>query len=602
MASTPTLFLVYCILVLVLLGVVLGGRVFRVPRLQQTGAIGLIGVTVIWFYYVIIVESSNAPFIDDYNLLDTFHRMVYAPEWGDRMKALFEQVNQHRFAFERVLMYGIFRVTGSPAVHIQILAGNLFLLGILYQLYLVFRETDLHLFYFVPVALLLFSLLYYENAIWGIAAMQNTPLLFFLLLAARGISRESVPGDRMALVSAVVISFISGNGIAVWLVGAAVMVVQRRYRMLLLWLGAACAVLAFYFLFDYQFVASDRTNLFRYPVNNFIYLAGFMGSIFLGDYTHFEHRQYYPDMLLSVAGGLIMMGICGVWLLCTWYNRRSKKRRIYWLMTVVMLFLLGTGAMLVVSRPVEANILRGGEVFARRYVIFGTMFAVCVYLATLYLVRKRSVGRTVTMVAGITIGIAMNLGGYYLFLPKLFKQKATLELDTYYIQHHNYMLLSAGNRYGERLFWNHPSAFISIVQRLEETGIYRFGTTADSTFREDSLTNGRNWQTKVTFHQEAGFAPEKERLVTLEAAPAGTEKRKPVYFVLKSDHTTFILPALARLTPPGELVSRRAYLTPPYSYTFPRMKFPAGNYEIRIVVEGAAKQLEMINTGQLLPM
>src|SRR5690606_32116296 len=76
----------------------------RPLKYQNPTAVALSVLAIAYFFFIIYKLTTSYAFTDDYNLLDSFHRMLYAEKPIDKIKAFFEQVNEHRFAFERVLM------------------------------------------------------------------------------------------------------------------------------------------------------------------------------------------------------------------------------------------------------------------------------------------------------------------------------------------------------------------------------------------------------------------------------------------------------------------------------------------------------------------
>lgn len=601
MPASPILLFPYILAITLLTVLFIPGK----SPVRRLATAGLLVLPPLYFFYILYTQTTSIAFIDDYNLLDTFHRMLYAPQASERIKAFFEQVNEHRFAFERALMFVIYFFSGQPDPKIQIFTGNLFLLGILFLFYRFFRETRLPPHYFIPVPLLLFSLLYYENAIWGIAAIQNTPLLFFALLTATGLGMKSTKGDMIAFAGAILISFTSGSGISCWIIGALVYFFQKRYRQLAIWLLVAAGILIFYFSFDYHLHPKDRSNLYHHLFYNIIYGVSFLGSIFLGDYGHLERIRFYPDVLLCFMAGGVMLAVALYWLWQTLRRRADTHDQAYWFMSAAMLFFLATGAMLVVSRPVNVNIIQGGEVFSRRYVIFSLGLFICCYLAVLYLLRRQEFLRRAAGAAGLALAIILNTGAWYLFLPNLLRSKAELSLDPYYVREHDNTLLSFGEFYKERLFWNHPTAFSDLLKRLADTRLYNpdsgeLHDLAVLTDKEKKGLDASDWKVSLTSRPDVGFNSRMNRKLTLAVVKPGEESIQPVYLALKSRSGQFLIPALADISGFSELFGNRQYFTNRYSYTFWKTKFPEDIYNVWIVARGEDGNFRLLNTGKAI--
>ncbi len=113
------------------------------------------------------------------------------------------------------------------------------MLGILYLFFLAFKKEKVSWHYFIPVPYILFNLVYFENAIWGIAAIQNTPLLFFAMLTAYFIGKPDKRSWIFAVLAAIVTMFISGSGMLTWIIGGVILLFQKRYKLLAQWIGIA---------------------------------------------------------------------------------------------------------------------------------------------------------------------------------------------------------------------------------------------------------------------------------------------------------------------------------------------------------------------------
>ncbi|MEY4539599.1 MAG: hypothetical protein RLZZ306_1356, partial [Bacteroidota bacterium] len=70
-------------------------------------------IPIFFFYYIIFINTVNIPFQDDYSLLDSIYQMETSTTFVEWLKAFFKQINQHRFGFERGVMWLIYRVFNS---------------------------------------------------------------------------------------------------------------------------------------------------------------------------------------------------------------------------------------------------------------------------------------------------------------------------------------------------------------------------------------------------------------------------------------------------------------------------------------------------------
>jgi hypothetical protein len=589
-------FLPYAGAILVLLlAIVL--TTFRKSNLNRTLSIGAAGLSIAYFYFIVITFSSQAAYIDDFNLLDSFHRMLYADLFSDRIKALFEQVNEHRFAFERVLMYIIYLTTGSPSPKIQILIGNLFLMGILGLFFKFFQRSRLPFAYFLPVVLVVFSLLYYENVFWGIAAMQNTPLIFFAMLSAWGLGKKTKNGDLLASVAAILTTFTSGSGTAIWIVGFLILLVQKRHRFLMLWLCLALLFLSFYFTFDYSLHSKDRSGLLSHPVPNFGIFLGFLGSLFSEGFHYGQKDHFTLRTLASVAAGGFVFAIATGWLLKSWFNGAKRDTLVYSFLSGVLLFVMATAALLVISRPTTSSSLNMHDILSSRYLIFSVTTWVSVYLALLFFFKTSPrIARSIFL-AFLFVNLTVHLASYYSFLPEVVAQKETLDLDKWYTDERDGSLLSFGEVYGDRLFWNHPTAFKTLVKDLEESHLYQPDKKPESPLLEeiDQLRTSPDrpsslWSATTTYERFSGFNGRPNALFTLTVTPPDGKTPEPRYFVIQSPEHQFILPALAERASLIESLKTGCFWRNRFYTSFPALKFPEDTYDVYLVTKNGESE------------
>lgn len=577
-----TLFIPYTILTTVLIiAVIVNLRSDQTP-FNKIIAGCLICLPIVYFFTFLSIHIVDVPFSDDYNLLDSFIRMTGATTFEGRIQALFEQVNQHRFAFERSVMYLLYLISGDFSVKTHILIGNLALIGIVYLLYQHFKNTHLPLSYFIPVPLLIFSLLFYENATWSIAALQNTPILFFAMLTSYLLGKSRF---TLALLTAIVTTFISGNGVSIWIVGIILLFFQEKYSRMITWLVIAGLIVSFYFTYDYHYYKSAGVSLLSFPVQNFLLVNAFWGNIFYGDFSHIDTRTLYPDILASVLTGISLLILTLILLFKTVIEFKYNRQPANWMLIGTMLFVLATGSMLVISRPTDWNILHGGDVFSRRYMIFGTTLFVCGYLVFIDLIKTNKPVRTIIFICMSLFAGVAHLGSYYFFAPKVITTQEELSLDSFYIQNHG-TLLSIGETYGEKPFWNHPHTFLNLLKTASQKDLFEHPAPTvhnellNKEAQVDQAFINLKLKSKISKTVKNLGGTSKTINLMLEYNPEIEADVK--YFIFRSSSHELIVPAVLRNIPvehPKDLFKKS------YSYTFREEKFPAGTYEVYVAAE-----------------
>jgi hypothetical protein len=564
------------------------GATFAIPKIgaaRKPIGIILIFVPVIYFYIILDAHLINIPFTDDFNLLETVDKFRNAPDFLSAIKALFEQVNQHRFAFERIVMLVMVFFTGTVNIKSQIILGDLFLLGILYMLFRAFKKEEVSFYYFIPVPYVLFSLMYWENAYWGIAALQNTPLIFFAFVTAYALGRGDNRGFYLGILAALLTTFTSGSGLLTWIIGIIILSFQKRFRLLAFWLLAAIAVVLFYFLFDYQVIPANGDKVWTHPVYNFIFALGFWGNGLYLDVRHPLVPKFHADLIACVLlGGAIFL------LFLAWFVRILMKRKLVWsdwFLWGAMMFSMGTGAMFVISRPINTYLMYGGNVFSRRYMIFGIALLATAYVCLVILVKSKKQLRDIAV---ITVGsgfVILNFVSYYLSIVQVRKMHDDVVIDGYFWKNYN-TFLTAGDRFGDIPFWNHPTRMKNLVNSLEASGLtdlYQFnGIPAHKVLVAETLDKNAvyNGSFDAAFHRRNSDSNIPSRYYRFTAAPnAGLPV--PSYFVLASAKYTIVLPAVPVPNPFAEMLKSGAYYSNTYQYSLFKSKLPEGIYDVLIL-------------------
>ncbi|MES2517268.1 MAG: hypothetical protein V4585_04115 [Bacteroidota bacterium] len=566
----------------------------------------IISVPIIFFYATIFVFTDNIPFKDDYILLESIYQMKFAPtfmEWGE---TFFKQVNQHRFGFERTAMWVIYKVFGNENIKAQILIGNAFLIGILYFFIRIFKNLKLTWAYFIPIPLLLFNLTYFENATWGIAAIQNTPIIFFAIITVHLLSINTIRGFVLAILFATITMFTSGNGLAIWAVGGILLLLQSRWKNLLIWFIFAFSLVTFYFLFDYDVISSDKSNLWKHPILNILYILAFWGNIFFENMLHPYTNHYYWDIILCIITGIFLSGII---LGLGWKIFKKRFQNLSYIQLTllgIIAFLACTGLMLVLSRPLDIKIVNGGDILSRRYMLFGAAFISVGYLAYLYLVKENKLLLTVGLFLFIPIGLFLNINSYYTSLPDVYRQQQELILDGYYWKNHK-MLLSFGEKYGEKIGYNHPTYMINLINKIDSSGIYKLSEKDVLPFV--NLLKSSNSQIAPKFQGTIDTAMSVGSTISQELKERvlfrGKSERQAgdiLYFGLKSVKNVFLFPAVPIINSRMDCLKNQSYYSNEFMYETWKAKFPSDIYEIWIIEKDQTKNWQPYFSGKRISL
>jgi hypothetical protein len=329
----------------------------------------LVALPAILFYTVLLRNLLNIPLLDDYDaLLDFLNQLVQLN--GLPAKALYFLANQHN-------EYKLFFGNGAAWLQLGLLGhvdfrvlsfigdGFIFLLAILlWKMFLPDQKNLVaRLAFFIPVSWILFQLQYWETLNWAMAGLQNIPILVFSL----GAIYLLVSGTRATFFGAVVLFVLavcaSGNGFLLLPIGLLIILLNRRYLRLAVWLVVAAACIAAY-AYRYN-VMSSQTAAHHSVFSTFHPLSPVYALAFIGS------AASIPVHLFSALLGS---------LLCIFFFFMARRGYIHRnpLVSYCVLFLLLT-AIGVAGLRSDFGI---SQALNSRYTIYSALFLIFAWFAT----------------------------------------------------------------------------------------------------------------------------------------------------------------------------------------------------------------------------
>jgi hypothetical protein len=218
--------------------------------------------------------AINIPKWDDHALKGFIENVNKAEGWQAQGAEFLRQHNEHRITLTRIFAWLDYKLFGElNFVHLMY-CGSVALLLIWWFFTRFFTPLKGNYSFTVPIALCWFSLAFYENTFWGMAAVQNFWVVAWALLAFWLLARQ----DKhwvWALAVMVVGFYTSGNGALIMPIGLGILLLQKRFKPALLWL-VACIMCAYLYFYDYsrppvEFIVK---NDFGLAVKGFFYLCG----------------------------------------------------------------------------------------------------------------------------------------------------------------------------------------------------------------------------------------------------------------------------------------------------------------------------------------
>ncbi|CAG5005755.1 hypothetical protein DYBT9275_03644 [Dyadobacter sp. CECT 9275] len=474
-------------------------------------------------------------------------------------------------------------ITGTIDIKWLIVTGNLFMFGTAYLFYKTLKAEQLSWYYFIPVPYILFNLVYSENAFWGIAAIQNTPVIFWALLAVYGLGRDNRAGWYIGFFSAIIATFTSGNGMLTWIVGVVFLLYQKNFRFLVIWILAAAAVLSFYFLFEYQLVPPPPESALSSPLYNALLFFGFLGNALYLDIPHPLVPGFYKDMLACALMGMFIGMVALLWLVRFIFSRNPKWS--YWFLLGAIMFLMGTGAMFVLSRPVFSYFMYGGDIFSRRYLIFGVVLLAATYVCALILIKRSLMISRIIAGTFFAVFLCLNFLSYYNSTATLRKLHAALELDGYFWTNYH-AFLTQGNEFYDVPFWNHPTRMKNLMSNIENTGISKPFVPEELASRNliiPASKKGNLFKGKldIGISYRVGGYNQKFKFLTFKIIPTSSADLK--YVILKGKERIIVLPLVPVPYDWQETFAKNTYYSGEYQSEIFRRKLPVDDYEIWVM-------------------
>lgn len=330
----------------------------------KKGGVVLAGlVPVAAFFAVFFLYSVDVPFNDDFDAVLAFLlKYLSYDNLSDKLSLILSQHNEHRIVSVRLSTLALYKATGAVDFRVLMLAGSLAIPAMAFFLYKA-SKSEFKGAVFLPAIFIIFQPQYYESIFCAMAALSNFHVILFALASFYFLSREGSPSFALAVACAVIASYTQGNGIFVFPIGAALLLLSKRYRAVAVWAAIGAAVIALYFHGYSKPVGHPEVvaTLLRDPFGILKYFLAFLGA---------------PVYFYFAAGGASLLVF--ILLVIKGYYRKNP---------VVFFFLL-----FLFLTALAASVARAGfgveQSFALRYRIVSVLI-----FASLYIGGMETLGR-----------------------------------------------------------------------------------------------------------------------------------------------------------------------------------------------------------------
>jgi hypothetical protein len=236
--------------------------------------------------FLILRHGVNVPYWDQWELVGPLAALA---EGGLAWSALFEQQNEHRMVFPKMVMLALAPLTRWNAVAEMLVGFGLQVASLALLIALlrpVVRDAapSVRIWSAFTVSTMVFSLAQHENWLWGWQIQWFLSL--FACVAAVALATWSLDSPKSilyvagAMIAAAVCQFSIASGAALWPICAAILVFHPHRRFVLpAWIAAAAGSIIIY-LAGYIPPAHHPSALaaVEHPLRFFLYLGGYLSG------------------------------------------------------------------------------------------------------------------------------------------------------------------------------------------------------------------------------------------------------------------------------------------------------------------------------------
>lgn len=394
-------------------------------------------VLIICFYYFICYQYSfNFFFQDDYHLLSFVTSANSAQiSFTDKLKAIWSLHNEHRIVFPRlfVLLGNFFQGHLDWKVLNTIATSYYFGIFLLFTKFL--KQLKLSVWYAVPIAFLIFQPSCTENYLWTISTLQQVGNIFWAMLLFYSICFFPRKYFWISLILVIILTFTHGNGLFCFPVVALLLIFQKRFQALIVWVVFMTFVAICYFWGYQNGQNSNLAGSLSDPVRLILCFGGFWGS-FLSVASH----SVTTFRLASIFGLLVFLILAFFSVrtiyknLCELFQKNFKNQleenpdKKNFFVLALFLFFSITALLVALSRSwsgLESS-------FANRYLHNSYLIFALLYCTLLCFLPKL---RSIIGYVFLLIGLVFNLFAWYQNFEKVIFQKHLNQSEAYNYQH-----------------------------------------------------------------------------------------------------------------------------------------------------------------------
>lgn len=444
------------------------------PLLFWLFLIPVIYVCYLWEY------ALNIPWMDDIDaFVDSYLLIKDATSLDNALAELAAPNNEHRMILSKVVSYFLTLTTGHLNFRLLIFLHNALLLFCIFQFFKLkntFLQID-PIYWFISLLFLL-TPQYHLTSNWSITGWQTMSVLLFGFLSLKYLPSLARTHFVYALIFAIITTFGYGNGPLIWFVGLPILLLQKRWKVSLIWCISAILFIYLYFYNHSTGRNSEAFDYFKQHIGESIYYFFiFIGSN--GDW--FKHVSEAQRAIFPFIWGVLLVScfLIGLWIFIRRYS--LDKHKISSAQWTLLGFLLMLFANAVLVASLRANL--GFEVMVvSNYRVYSAFILATLTLWLASFIPKSSVKYAkIYSYFILTIAVIFYLVSWNISLPEVRARKQFLQAHAYN-QQFNGVGLGALN----------DSPFYTYLQEkigeVVERGVYTYPAYFPTDLREQVLT------------------------------------------------------------------------------------------------------------------
>jgi|GEM_PF-6162225 len=549
-------------------------------------------VIIVSFYAVILKNSVDIPNGDDiYCLLLFTQQFQDALSWGERFHLLVQQWVEHRILYSRLTALISYVIHGGQVNFITIiLIGNLTLVAFTALFWKFLNGIKASGYYLIPIVLTLFSPVMYEANLWAGACTVYMPVCFMGLLSVYLISKKTALSFTGAIVIALLATYSFGNGMFSFVAGIVVLVMQKRFKELVIWVPVMVAAI---FLYFQNFYVASATNAFsfsahfQHPTYLFYNLFAFIGGSL--DYTESSNAPIQMNNVLGICFGVVitiavLTGLYPILLKRILHSREKTERsEVIWVGMVA--FIAITALSMAYSRTSGESI----NTLSSRYKIFSMVSFILVYIWLLkfFPSRKVIVGCLFGMISLLMLGVS-----YYTTYDKLSNFKSTLLAGLYnYNNNHHWVI------YRHTSYYEVASQAVSDTIKSKNNPVFEF----QKVFPGLTLTalNAARGFSDVRVSEERNCNGNTGNCITIasDGYPTISNFFRGIYLVVYNDKNIYLFPTNPKKNGRVNMLTKGNYFKPGFDLidNFGKSLEPGVEYKLAIYCPTENEQIRLIN-------